>query len=407
MPEGHKLITWLTRGAAAALFIAFLATSFRTGWTQSATDFPNYYTAAVSVREGRPLRNYYDWDWFNQQIKHVGIENQLGGYAPQTPLTMLPMIPLAGLSPMNAKRVWLAINLLLLAATVIMLAQDSGKPVEQIALLALLGHSSLASNFIYGQYYVFLLFLIALIHRTSSGFLAGVTFALKLYTGPLLLYYIVKRNWRNVAEMLAAMACAGALAIAIFGWSDIAYYLTQVLPRSLDRPSTDPYNPGVPTISNLLRHVFVSDPVLNPAPLFEAPSLFYFLRTVAQAGLITFAALGVAFSKSSEQADFGWFIILCLPCFRPVLPRTHSCCCWPRRPGLLRDASPWKGAYLVASYILLNSNLQPIWLFPKVWLLLSLFVVLGWERFRAIPNRAAIGGAIAVLALAVIDARLH
>ena len=41
-----------------------MARPFRVAWTQSATDFPNYYTAAVLARQGKPLHNYYDWTWF-------------------------------------------------------------------------------------------------------------------------------------------------------------------------------------------------------------------------------------------------------------------------------------------------------------------------------------------------------
>src|SRR5690349_18973209 len=60
----------------------FFATSFRAGWNRSETDFPNYYTAAVLVRNGQPLHNYYEWTWFQRQMTYAGIENQLGGYIP-------------------------------------------------------------------------------------------------------------------------------------------------------------------------------------------------------------------------------------------------------------------------------------------------------------------------------------
>ena len=78
--------------AAAALLLGafFLATSFRYSWNRDATDFRNYYTAAVLVRQSQPLRNYYDWTWFQREINFAGIEHQLGGYIPQTPLTMMP-----------------------------------------------------------------------------------------------------------------------------------------------------------------------------------------------------------------------------------------------------------------------------------------------------------------------------
>jgi len=96
--------------AFLALLI-FLATSFRAGWTRSETDFPNYYTAAWLVSRGAPLRNYYDWTWFQRQMNYAGVERQLGGYIPQTPLTMVPMIGLASFPPQTAKRIWLMLNI--------------------------------------------------------------------------------------------------------------------------------------------------------------------------------------------------------------------------------------------------------------------------------------------------------
>ena len=88
----------MTRARALALLMlaVFLATSFRKGWPRDETDFPNYYTAAVLARQGAPLRDYYDCTWFERQMNYAGMEHQLGVYAPQTPLAMLPIVPLAG-----------------------------------------------------------------------------------------------------------------------------------------------------------------------------------------------------------------------------------------------------------------------------------------------------------------------
>src|ERR1700738_2250539 len=99
----------MTNAAILALLMLalFLATSFRKGWTRDETDFPNYYTAAVLVNHGAPLRDYYDWAWFQRQMNYAGIEHQLGTYVPQTPLTMLPMVPFAGFPVRTAKQIWL------------------------------------------------------------------------------------------------------------------------------------------------------------------------------------------------------------------------------------------------------------------------------------------------------------
>jgi hypothetical protein len=409
-----RVVLRITRVCVLIAFAVFMGTAFRAGWTHLSTDFPNYYTAAVLVRQGKPLRSYYDWTWFARQMNYAGIERQLGAYAAQTPLTMLPMIALAGLPPLDAKRVWLTIDLALLAAVVLMLARATGIRWEYIAILLFSGFSSLASNFEYGQYYVFLLFLITLTFylldrsdTAAGGLLSGVAFGLKLYTGPLLFYFAAKRKWRSVAGMLAASACLGALAIALFGWSDIWYYLTRMLPRTLEGGSIDPYNPGVPTLSTLLRRLLIREPGLNPNPALDAPWLFFFGRTAVQLGVIVFTTLGVALAKNPDhRRDFAWFVIALVLLSTSTASYTFILLLAPI-VLLLKGASRRKSAYLVGSYILLNANLRPVWLFPKVWLLLLLFAVAGAEHWRSIPVPWAVCAAVVVLVLSLADARLH
>jgi len=274
----------MTKARALALLMlaVFLATAFSKGWTSSETDFPNYYTAAVLVRQGAPLRDYYDWTWFQRQMNYAGIEHQLGAYLPQTPVTMLPIVPLAGFPVQTAKQIWLALNLAFLAATLWMLSRVTQIRIEHIAILMFLGYGSLESNFRLGQYYVFLLFLLTLAFycldrgkSAGSGFLCGVALGLKLYGGPFLLYFVVKRNWKAVAGMLAASAIAVATAIALFGWKDVHFYATQILPRSLEGEVIDPYHAGNGTLTTLLRRSFVLQSDLNPHPLWSAPLVFF------------------------------------------------------------------------------------------------------------------------------------
>src|SRR6202035_2776670 len=148
-----------------------------------------------------------------------------------------------------------------------------------------LGYNSIQSNFRLGQYYVFLLFLLTLAFycldrgkSAGSGFLCGVAFGLKLYGGPFLLYFAVKRNWKAVAGMMAASAIAMTTAIALFGWGDVHFYATQILPRSLEGEVIDPYSSGIATLTTFLRHSLVMESDLNPQPLWNAPLVFFFFR---------------------------------------------------------------------------------------------------------------------------------
>ena len=113
----------ILRLAGIGTLLLLLAGPFRAGWMHPETDFPNYYTAAVLVRQHRPLHDFYDWTWFVRQMDYAGNGTRLGSYTAQTPLTMLPMLGLAGFQPQSAKRIWLVCNLLFLGATVWLLTQ--------------------------------------------------------------------------------------------------------------------------------------------------------------------------------------------------------------------------------------------------------------------------------------------
>jgi hypothetical protein len=401
----------MARLAAVVGFLVVVSTAFRTGWTHLSTDFTNYYTAAVAVRHHDPLPIIYDWTWFARQMSYAGVEDQLGGYVPQSPATMLPIVPMAGLPPLAAKRIWLVLNLILLLATIGILARLTDVRWEYLVLLLLCGYRSLMTNFVFGQYYIFLLFLITLTMDSFarnrdrwSGFLAGATFALKLYTGPLLIYFAAKRAWKSVLGMLAGAACVGVVALLLFGWNGIKFYLTHVLPRTIEGNSVDPYNALTATPNMLLHKLFLREAELNPHPIFDAPWLFFFLRTAMQLGLVVFAAMGVAWKADQDRRrDFSWMLILLVLVSTSTATHTYILLLAPMAV-LQKDASFFKTAYLVASYAMLNLTPPPA-LYLKIWTLLLLFFVVGYDYLRAIEMRWAMIALAVVVLLSATDAQ--
>src|SRR5262249_8739166 len=131
------------------------------GWSEMRTDFLNHYVAAIVALRHEPLRQFYDWEWFQRQIQYAGIDRQLGGYTPYPPLTFVPFLPLAKLQPQRAKQTWLALQVLFLSASIVLLARLSQIGLLGTVVLALLAYASLATNFLLGQYYIFLLFLLS------------------------------------------------------------------------------------------------------------------------------------------------------------------------------------------------------------------------------------------------------
>jgi putative Ca2+/H+ antiporter (TMEM165/GDT1 family) len=406
----------VTRLAALAAVLFFLATAFRSGWQRAETDFPNYYTAAVAMRKGLPVREYYDWTWFQRQMNYAGIERQLGGYQPQTPLTALPLVPLSYFPVQVAKRIWLSFNLSLLALTVWLLAEITGFRLEQITLVTFLGFGSLYSNFLYGQYYVFLLFLLTatffFLDRgklLGSGFIAGLAFGLKLYGGPLLLYFAVKRNGKAVAGLVVAVVCALALVVAVFGWTDTHYYATQILPRALEGEIIDPYNSGNGTMVTLLRRLFVLEPELNPQPLWNAPIAFFFLRPFLSLMILGVTLLGLGREGvGSERRDLAWFMIATLLLSANTASYTFILMLLPVCL-LLVDAELGERVFLLASFFALCFPLRPGWsaVFPKLWVLAALFFVVGRHYFRWLRPRPLAAVAVVALLVASVDARRH
>ena len=404
-------------GILALLMLAlFLATSFRKGWTRDETDFPNYYTAAVLVNHGAPLRDYYDWAWFQRQMNYAGIEHQLGTYVPQTPLTMLPMVPFAGFPVRTAKQIWLVLNLIFLAATLWMLSRATGIRIEYVAILMFLGYGSLQSNFRLGQYYVFLLFLLTLAFycldqgkSTASGFLCGVAFGLKLYGGPFLLYFAWKRNWKAVAGMLAATAIAVATAIALFGWADVHFYASQILPRSLEGEVIDPYSSRIGTLTTFLRHSLVMEADLNPQPLWNAPVAFFFLRPFTAVLILAFTLFGLASEgKEFQRWGFAWFTIAIVLLSSNAASYTYILLLLPV-VLLLEHATPKEKIFLIVSYIALNFFVLPEWqrFFPKLWILAALFFVEGREFWRSFSPKLVAAALAAAILIAALDARRH
>jgi hypothetical protein len=406
----------ITRLAALAAIAFFLATAFRSGWRRVETDFPNYYTAAVCVRKGLPLRDYYDWTWFQRQINFAGVEQQLGGYPPHTPLTPLPIVPIAGFPFQIAKRIWLVCNLGFLAATIWLLARVTGFRAEHLVLLTFLGLGALYSNFLYGQYYVFLLFLMTLAfyclergRSAASGTLCGLAFGLKLYGGPFLLYFLARRRWRAAFAFAGSAFCLCVVAIALFGWTDVRYYASRILPRALNGEIIDPYNPVNQTFSTLLRHLFFPEPQLNPRPAWNAPAAVFFLQPLLTLLIAAATLLGlIRKAPGNTRQDFAWFMIATLLVSVSTSSYTFILVLLPVAL-LLPESSRTERIFLIAAWVALTFPLRLEWhsWFPRLWVLLALFLVVGRQYWRGLRPRVVLVPVAASMLLATVSAWRH
>jgi hypothetical protein len=140
----------------------FFLYGFAPAWRSMNTDFSTYYVTARLYREGHSLARVYEWIWFQRQKNHAGMERRVVGFFPLTGFSAMPIVPLTTLSPLAAKRCWIAINLLLLGFTGFLLYRMTALGTWQAAILVFLATQPLRTHFLYGQFHLLVLFLVVL-----------------------------------------------------------------------------------------------------------------------------------------------------------------------------------------------------------------------------------------------------
>ena len=275
--------------------------------------------------------------------------------------------------------------------------------------MAALCWGALAENFLLGQYYLFLLFLLACAawcllrgRSTTGGALIGVVFALKLYTAPFAVYFAMRRQWKALAGMVGAIAAMAAIAIAIFGFDGVWYFATTLLPREIDGSVNDPYHPFWGSFTAFLRRALVPEAELNPHPWIAFPGAFFFLRDAYALAVLTLALMA---TPRDEPRAFAWFVIV-LFALSPNTAAYHFLLLLVPAVLLLRGATPKWAAGWIALFALVEVPLYQwdAWLFPKAWLMIALFLYTGWDQLRAVPRRR-VAFALAVIAtLSAVDA---
>jgi hypothetical protein len=310
--------TRIAEWALVSLLLAhFVVRTLPNAWHMLNTDFPNYYLTARLAHEHYDTSRVYEWIWLQRQKDHREIDQRLVGLVPITPFSTLIVYPLTSLSPLTAKRCWLIANIGLLILTLTLLRSLTSLPWSRIALVVAFS-LPLRVNFLYGQYYVLLLFLLTLScwlyareKRFVAGVIAGMASGLKIFPVILLLYFLRKRDVKAFVGGISGGIFSVCLSIFVFGWELHRTYLLQVLPAILRGEGLDPYNLKAASISSLLHKLFIYEPQLNMHPAISAPWLFAIAHPLLQMLLIAPALLLVTPGKSSlERIRLEWAAIV-------------------------------------------------------------------------------------------------
>ena len=390
------------------LLANFCWNSLRPGWKSLHTDFPNYYLAARLYREGYPLARLYDWTWLQHEKHRFEIEQPLVGFVPLTPFSLLPMAPFAGLPPLQAKHIWLVLNLSCLALEWRLLVGLTALGRRRTLLLVLLAILPLRTNFLYGQYYVFLLLLCtvaAVLYlkgwEASSGATLAFAAGLKVFPAFFALFFLRKKRWRAVQGFVAGGLAVGLSSVALLGWQVNRVYVTQVLPRALRGESHDPYSLGWNSVTGLLHRLLIAEPDLNPHPVVHAPALFGVLQPLWQVFVLLITLYLVAGTRRDERRElFEWGAFTCMLLVLSSVTGTYHLCVLILAvvlctDFLIQDRRKWLATLLVAPYILLSypfsisgtaAGWRSLVAVPRMWLLLAIWAVMLFALGRCFPR---------------------
>ena len=312
-PPNHRWLPIVEWMLLASLLATFVGHSLLPAWRNLNSEFPNYYLAAALHRERIPLDRIYEWTWFQRQNDHLGVRDGLVSFAPNPPTLILSLVPFTSLKPLEAKRVWLVLNLCFLFVSLWMLRHVTLLNWRRLGLISLLCVLPLHIGFLFGRHYVLILMLICgayyaswLNSQRTSGALLGTAAAMKLFPALFVILFIWKRNWRAVIGMVLSAAAITTLSLLMFGVEVHRVFLNEVLSQASRGDWLGPYTLSQNSFITLWSHLFLIEPELNPHPVIDSPMLYF----VAQATTVTFLVFSFLLSFSGDErrhsASLAW-----------------------------------------------------------------------------------------------------
>ncbi len=276
--------------------------------TRIDSDFPNYYTAAKIVVDGKDAARLYDNQWFQNQIRSYGMDLN-GKFSPFPPATALVLLPLTVFDPLNALRITVVINLILLVLSIKVLSMLYSSTLLESAVFTLFSGIGLANCIRLGQLYLLLSFLIIAGYyaytqkrKAVAGICFGLFIPIKYYPIVILAYFAIRREWRVVISGMATAALIALVGVLVLGWDLHREYISSVIGNHLASHLSlqNPFSATFQSWDSLLRRLLVFDPVLNPHPLFAGDNVFAAIKIT-----VLFLQLALAIVVLARVHRFG------------------------------------------------------------------------------------------------------
>jgi len=298
-------------GVAGAIvrYLLHYATAVREMITGSAlSDFGKFYYATRAFLDGGAM-------YGPTPATHVVLDAQhsIELWDMNPPQFHLLLLPIARLDPVTALAIWAIVNLAALAVSLHLIARELRlrftMPGVMWTLLAVLAFSATETTIITGQltFLILLLMTIAWVAARrgrwqTSAIALGIAASIKPFLGIFLVYFVVRRQMKAAAAMIATIAvCVGA-GVAVFGWQ--AYVGWVGVLSSI----TWFWTPMNVSIGGLLARMLDESAFFTPVAM--APAVVRPAAAVIGAGIGVFTLVVTASDRSSDAIDRAFVALL-------------------------------------------------------------------------------------------------
>jgi len=242
--------------------------------------------------------------------------------SPHPPPVALFCLPLGLLSYQHAAILWFLFELVCLFSSVVLLLRylevQKRVTVASLSALLILTWLPIEAELVMGQWTAFLLLLLvgtwrALLSRKDfqGGILLGSAIAVKLIPWPILIFLMVRKNWRTAFTAITTISIANVAAAMLMGIDRTAQYYLKVGTSVLQTYHASIGNFSLWTIGwRMLDGTTLKDwggP--NVPPLFAAPALAPFISIAIPFALLIFGII-LAFKARTIDTSFG--ILICV-----------------------------------------------------------------------------------------------
>ncbi len=368
-------------------------------WETSHSCVSAYYVAGQVAGQGRSV-----YDDSNYSLPSAPDEprkaRMLGSfkvdvYEYPPPFLLLPRV-LQLLTPefLNFRRAWFVLNALIVLVAVVVVARSMGKPAGARALLlaplvfaALPMLSALQKGNI--QLVVVALSMLAMLmlerrHYASGGLVLAFATASKLYPGLLIVYLLVRRDWRALAWTAGWGAVLTVITLADVGWVQFQGFFEHV-PGLLSGEAFPAFrNPGAMAVNFSLPNIGFKLKVLGIGDLgFGTAKVLGWIYTL----VAVWATVAIARRAQGRSVlPLAWLAIIAIATLRsPFLPSAYA-------------AFPfiWLLSLLAANHA---TRLRVLALTTLGWIAMNIYLPVDWMSPRPLAVICLIPHAVTIAIL--------